>query len=114
MMDDLKRETKRSLELTHKNIVRIYDFVSGETPACISMEYIDGNTLSNIRIHRQNKVFDTPRAARLDEATVEALDCAHSDVRFVDRDLKPSRRPLAALRSSLSYLVEQSFAQSTH
>ena len=38
VLDDLKRETRRSLELTHKNIVRIYDFVSSETSACISME----------------------------------------------------------------------------
>src|SRR5438874_11072909 len=45
---DLKRETKRSLELTHKNIVRIYDFVNDETSGCISMEYIDGDTLSNV------------------------------------------------------------------
>src|SRR6266404_7708904 len=27
LLSDLKLETKRSLELTHKNIVRIYDFV---------------------------------------------------------------------------------------
>ena len=37
VLNDLKRETRRSLELTHKNIVRIYDFVSSETSACISM-----------------------------------------------------------------------------
>ena len=27
VLNDLKRETRRCLELTHKNIVRIYDFV---------------------------------------------------------------------------------------
>src|SRR5205085_1419403 len=48
MLSDLKRETNRSLELTHKNIVRIYDFVNDDNTACISMEYIDGDTLSNI------------------------------------------------------------------
>jgi hypothetical protein len=30
LLHDLKRETWRSLELTHKNIVRIYDFVDNE------------------------------------------------------------------------------------
>jgi serine/threonine protein kinase len=49
LLSDLKRERKRSLELTHKNIVRIYDFVDNETSACISMEYVDGDTLSNLR-----------------------------------------------------------------
>src|ERR1041384_794807 len=46
---DLKRETKRCLELTHKNIVRIYDFVHDERSGCISMEYVDGGTLSSLR-----------------------------------------------------------------
>ena len=47
VLSDLKRETRRSLELTHKNIVRIYDFVHDDISGCISMEYIDGDTLSN-------------------------------------------------------------------
>jgi len=42
LLSELKRETKRSLELTHQNIVRIYDFVNDEGSGCISMEYIDG------------------------------------------------------------------------
>jgi serine/threonine protein kinase len=42
VLGDLKRETRCSLELTHKNIVRIYDFVHDERSGCISMEYIDG------------------------------------------------------------------------
>src|SRR5947208_12893634 len=36
MLNELKRETNRSLVLTHKNIVRIYDFVNDENNACIS------------------------------------------------------------------------------
>ena len=32
-LNDLKNETRRSLELTHKNIVRIYDFVFNEMSA---------------------------------------------------------------------------------
>ena len=41
VLSDLKRETRRCLELTHKNIVRIYDFVHDERSASISMEYIE-------------------------------------------------------------------------
>ena len=52
LLNDLKRETRRSLELTHKNIVRIYDFVNSELSACISMEYVDGETLSNLRAEK--------------------------------------------------------------
>src|SRR6266446_1305563 len=89
-MDDLKRETKRSLGLTHKNIVRIYDFVSDETSACISMEYIDGDTLSSMRIDRQNRVFETHELLDWTKELCEALDYAHSYVRVAHRDLKPS------------------------
>src|SRR5438876_700569 len=38
LLNDLKRETRRSLELTHRSIVRIHDFVFNERLACISME----------------------------------------------------------------------------
>jgi serine/threonine protein kinase len=37
VLNELKRETRRSLELTHKNIVRIYDFVHDERSGCISL-----------------------------------------------------------------------------
>src|SRR5438034_5596056 len=57
LLNDLKRETRRSLELTHKNIVRIYDFVDNERSACISMEYVDGETLSNLRAEKEKNFF---------------------------------------------------------
>src|SRR5216110_2981770 len=57
LLNDLKRETRRSLDLTHKNIVRIYGFVDSERSACISMEYINGETLSNLRVQKERKVF---------------------------------------------------------
>jgi serine/threonine protein kinase len=44
VLSDMKRETRRSLELTHKNIVRIHDFVYDDRSGCISMEYVDGDT----------------------------------------------------------------------
>ncbi len=40
--DELRRETKRCLELTHPHIVRIHDFLHDERSGGISMEYIDG------------------------------------------------------------------------
>src|SRR5213594_2506030 len=58
VLSDLKRETRRCLELTHKNIVRIYDFVHDERSGCISMDYIDGKPLSNLRTEKEQKVFE--------------------------------------------------------
>ena len=90
MLLDLKHETKRSLELTHKNIVRIYDFINDETSACISMEYIDGDTLSNLRADRVRKVFETRELSEWTKQLCDVLDYAHNHVRVVHRDLKPS------------------------
>src|SRR5437870_10319964 len=55
LLDQLKRETKRCLELTHPHIVRIHDFVHDERSGCISMEYVDGETLSNLRAEKKPK-----------------------------------------------------------
>lgn len=90
MLDDLKRETNRSLELTHKNIVRINDFVHDESSGCISMEYVDGDTISNIRADRPLRVFECWELGDWMRQLCEALDYAHNHARVVHRDLKPS------------------------
>src|SRR6266496_3264436 len=90
LLNDLKRETRRSLELTHKNIVRIHDFVFNETSGCISMEYIDGETLSNLRAEKEQKVFEPNELSGWTGQLCDALDYAHNQARIVHRDLKPA------------------------
>ncbi|MFN2508539.1 MAG: protein kinase [Chthoniobacterales bacterium] len=64
---DLKRETKRCLELTHAHIVRIYDFVQDERSGCIAMEYVGGDTLSNLYAKKTlGIVADAAQPVRLD------------------------------------------------
>jgi serine/threonine protein kinase len=76
--------------LTHHNIVRIHDFAQDSQSACISMEYVDGTTLSGMRIDRPGKVFEPDELLPLIEQTCEALTYAHSRARIVHRDLKPA------------------------
>jgi ketosteroid isomerase-like protein len=90
VIEGLKRETKRSLALTHPHIVRIYDFVQDSQTACISMEYVDGDTLSSLRADKQNQVFETKELQPYVEQLCEALDYAHTRAKIVHRDLKPS------------------------
>jgi hypothetical protein len=90
VLNDLKRETRRSLELTHKNIVRIYDFVHDDISGCISMEYIDGDTLSNLRADKPCKIFEPDELRDWVSQLCDALDYAHNHARIVHRDLKPT------------------------
>jgi serine/threonine protein kinase len=90
VLSDMKRETRRSLELTHKNIVRIHDFIYDEQSGCISMEYVDGDTLSNLRVDKPRKVFEPIELADWASQLCDALDYAHNHARIIHRDLKPS------------------------
>src|SRR3954462_12085361 len=90
VLGDMKRETRRSLDLTHKNIVRIYDFVHSEQSGCISMEYIDGDTLSNLRADKPHKVFESHELVEWTSQLCDALDYAHNHARIIHRDLKPA------------------------
>jgi serine/threonine protein kinase/Flp pilus assembly protein TadD/ketosteroid isomerase-like protein len=90
VLADLKRETKRSLELTHPNIVRIHDFVQDGRAACISMEYVNGETLSTLRANRMNSVFEAPDLEDVVTQWCEAMHYAHHVARIVHCDLKPA------------------------
>jgi serine/threonine protein kinase/predicted Zn-dependent protease len=90
LLDQLKHETKRSLELTHPHIVRIYDFIHDERSGCISMEYVDGETLSNLRAEKEQKVFEPHELAAWMAQLCDALDYAHNHAKVIHRDLKPA------------------------
>lgn len=90
VLDELKRETRRSLQLTHHNIVRIHDFVQDAESACISMEYVDGPTLSALRVEQPSRVFEVEQLAPWVEQICEALQYAHQHARIVHRDIKPA------------------------
>ncbi|PYI91775.1 MAG: hypothetical protein DME97_12845 [Verrucomicrobia bacterium] len=90
VLEELKHETRRSLTLTHHNIVRIYDFAQDAECACISMEYVDGATLSSLRVDRPDKVFEVEELAQPMAELCEALTYAHNRAAIVHRDLKPA------------------------
>src|SRR5438045_9721749 len=84
VFDQLKRETKRCLELTHPHIVRIHDFIHDERSGCISMEYIDGETLSNLRAEKEQKIFEPGEIATWVRQLCDALDYAHNQDTLID------------------------------
>lgn len=87
---DLKRETKRCLDLTHPNIVRVYDFIEDHLAAAIAMEYVPGQSLSALKAARPGGCFDAADLAPLVRQVCAALDYAHTQAQVVHRDLKPA------------------------
>jgi serine/threonine protein kinase len=89
-VEDLKRETRRSLDLTHHHIVRIYDFTQDDACAAIIMEYVDGETLSSMKTQQPGGCFGVSVIAPWIGHFCMALDYAHRQARVVHRDLKPA------------------------
>lgn len=87
--DELKRETRRCLELTHPHIVRIHDFLEDEDMAAIAMEYVDGSNLSELQVERPSRCFKPDELSEWLTSLCTALEYAHVVGHCVHRDLKP-------------------------
>ena len=89
-MEMMQREVLHSRRLRHRNIVSIYDWHSEEPDLpFISMEYVDGRTLSQLRRDQPSRVFDWNQFHPILLQICEALNYAHVVEEIVHRDLKP-------------------------
>ena len=82
-----EREALGLSQLTHPNIVTIYDFGREKDLAYIVMEYVDGITLSQ-HVRRHN-TLDFEGFAHIATQIMDALGEAHSRG-IIHRDIKPS------------------------
>lgn len=89
-VNDLKRETRRALDLTHPNIVRIYDLLQDDRFAAIAMEYIDGKSLGALKLEQPNGHFEVNQISDWVRSLCQALSYAHEKAKVVHRDLKPT------------------------
>jgi eukaryotic-like serine/threonine-protein kinase len=86
ILDRFKQELILATQVTHRNVVRIYDLGEAEGIKFITMEYVEGEDLAAV-IHQQTKL--PPRdAVDIVEQVCRALRAAHN-VGVIHRDLKP-------------------------
>jgi len=86
ILQRFKQELILARNITHKNVVRIYDLGEADGIRFISMEYVDGEDLRTLL--RRQKKFAPKEAIAMVEQVCRALDCAHSEG-VIHRDLKP-------------------------
>ncbi len=86
---ELKNEIRRRIALKHPNILRVYDLLESKGRVAIEMEYLDGQSLSRLRLSRPNQIFEVRDLEKWVKELCEALEYAHKDVGLVDGDIVP-------------------------
>jgi len=86
MLKRFKQELILARQITHKNVVRIFDIGETDGTKFITMEYVDGGDLKSVIIERGK--IPPGEAADIIRQICNALDAAHS-AGVVHRDLKP-------------------------
>ncbi|HXP16440.1 MAG TPA: serine/threonine-protein kinase, partial [Terriglobales bacterium] len=81
-----KQELLLATQVTHKNVIRIYDLSEAEGMKFITMEYVEGEDLHTLM--RQKKKLPPAEAVEIMQQVCRALEAAHS-VGIIHRDLKP-------------------------
>jgi serine/threonine protein kinase/tetratricopeptide (TPR) repeat protein len=81
-----KQELLTAHQVTHKNVIRIYDLAEADGVKFITMEFVEGSDLRRILI--DNGKLPPGRAIEIIRRVCLALDAAHS-AGIIHRDLKP-------------------------
>jgi len=87
VMKRFVHELRYSRKITHKNVIRIYDFLYMQGNYAISMEYFPSHTLGSEVVNE--KPMELKRAVRFGTDICTGMTVAHQ-VGIVHRDLKPA------------------------
>ncbi len=87
MMKRFVHELRYSRKITHKNVIRIYDFLHLQGAYAISMEYFPSHTLTGEMPN--NKPMDMDKALQYSRDMVTGMTVAHL-AGVIHRDLKPA------------------------
>src|SRR5271166_5690170 len=81
-----KQELLTAHQVTHRNVIRIYDISEADGVKFITMEFVEGHDLR--RVLTDSGTLPTDKAVEIIRQVCLALDAAHS-VGIIHRDLKP-------------------------
>jgi len=81
-----KQELILARQITHRNVIRIFDLAQAENIKFITMELVEGEDLQAVL--RRKKKLDPAEAANIMAQVCRALEAAHGEG-VIHRDLKP-------------------------
>jgi tetratricopeptide (TPR) repeat protein/predicted Ser/Thr protein kinase len=81
-----KQELLLAHQVTHRNVIRIYDLGDADGVKFISMEFVEGQDLRSLILEK--KKFSPEDAVEITQQICRALEATHS-VGVIHRDLKP-------------------------
>jgi serine/threonine protein kinase len=88
---DLRKEVLRGMALMHTGIVRTHNFEKDEGGAGIIMEYVDGDSLADLKMRQPGYCFEPEQILPWIEQLCSALDYAHREARIVHRDYQAAK-----------------------
>ena len=103
-----KQELILARQITHRNVIRIFDLGQAEGIRFITMEYIEGEDLQ--RVLKREKKLEPARAANIIGQVCRALEAAHGEG-VIHRDLKPQNIMLD--KKDRAYVMDFGIARST-
>src|SRR5271163_3632088 len=102
-----KQELILARQITHKNVIRIFDLGQAGGIKFITMEYIEGENLQSLL--RRKKKLDPAEAANILAQVCRALEAAHNEG-VIHRDLKPQN--IMVDKSGRAYVMDFGIARS--
>lgn len=107
VLSRFKQELILARQITHRNVIRIFDLGQAEGVKFITMEYIDGEDLQSLL--RRNKKLGPDEAAGIMVQVCRALEAAHAEG-VIHRDLKPQNIMLD--KNGRAYVMDFGIARS--
>ena len=88
-VDELKNELRQKVALQHSNIQRVYGLIENRGILALQLEYVDGHSLSQLRLRRPHQVFEAKDLEIWVKELCHALMYAHEQVGMADGEITP-------------------------
>ena len=89
-VEDLQKELHVRIELKHPNIARVYALVEDKGRVAVSTEYVDGPSLSQLRLTNQNQVFEVKDLETWVKNLCRALEYFHKEAKLIHGGIRPN------------------------